>query len=243
MSGPRPFLLPDRASTRMSSPRTIRVIAAIVALVFIATVALVVDRHAPAGAWLAHLSAVIAAAQATNANAATTALVLAAFVAATCLGCPVNLGIAACMIALAPLRGFAAAFAGTLASATILHAIGSLVSARRAARWFRQRKALRRGLRRSVLAVALARLLPVAPYAVVSLFAGAMRVPRGRYLAGTALGMTPGILLYAIFVDRAEAVLRSAHAPAAVAAAGALLVVAAIWIACERRASRKRVPR
>lgn len=220
-----------------------RTVAAVIAVVFIATVALLVDRGVPAETWSVRLSAAIAALQAMNATAAAATMVFAIFVAATSLGCPINLCIAACMLALAPMHGFAVAFAGTLVSAAILHAIGGVIPARRAARWFRKRKALRRELRRSVVAVALARLVPVAPYAVVSLFAGAMRVPRGRYLAGTALGMAPGIVLYAVFIDRAEAVLRGAHALAALATAGALLVVAAIWIAVERRASRRRVLR
>ena len=227
----------------MRTPNAMRTAAVIIAVVFIATVALLVDRCVPAETWSAHLSAAIAALQAMNATAAAATMVFAIFVAATSLGCPINLCIAASMLALAPMRGSAVAFAGTLASAAILHAIGGMIPARRAARWLRKRKALRRELRRSVVAVALARLVPVAPYAVVSLFAGAMRVPRGRYLAGTALGMAPGIVLYAVFIDRAEAVLRGAHAPAALATAGALLVVAAIWIAVERRASRRRVLR
>lgn len=231
------------SSMNASSLGAVRAVAAVVAIAFVAVVALVVDRCVPADAWSARLSAAIVGSQATNATAAAAVAVFAMFVAATSLGCPINLCIAACMLALAPLRGFAVAFAGTLASAAILHAIGGRISVRRAARWFRKRKALRRELRRSVVTVALARLVPVAPYAIVSLFAGAMRVPRGRYLAGTALGMAPGILLYAVFIDRAEAVLRGAHAPAAVAAAGALLVVAVVWTLCERRASRRRVSR
>jgi len=225
------------------SPNAVRTVAAVVAITFIAVVALVADRCVPVEAWSVRLSAAIAALQGTNATAAAAMVALVIFVVATSLGCPINLCIAACMLALAPLRGSAIAFAGTLASAAILHAVGGMISARRAARWFRKRKALRRELRRSVVTVALARLVPVAPYAIVSLFAGAMRVPRGRYLAGTALGMAPGILLYAVFIDRAESVLRGAHAPAAVAAAGALLVVAAIWIACERRAIRRHISR
>ena len=185
------------------------------------------------------MSALVAALYAQGATTAAAATALALFVAATCLGCPINLCIAACMIALAPARGFAVAFIGMLASAAILHAIGGFVSARRVARWFGKRRTLRRELRRSLVAVALARLVPVAPYAVVSLFAGAMRVPRGRYLAGTALGMAPGIAIYAVFVDRAEAALRSAHAPAAFAAIMASFLVAAIWVAGERYARRR----
>jgi phospholipase D1/2 len=49
--------------------------------------------------------------------------------------------------------------------------------------------------------------VPIAPYSIVSLAAGAAGVRRVPYLAGTALGMAPGIALYAVFVDRARVVI------------------------------------
>jgi len=232
----------DARSARMPSWRAAHVIAFVAALGFIAVAALAAERYIPADALSTQLAAVVNASRATHATAVVAATVFFLFVLATCLGCPINLCIAACMIVLGPMHGFAAAFAGTLASAAILHALGGLVSVRRVARWFGRRRTLRREVRRSVLAVALVRLVPVAPYAVVSLFAGAMRVPHIRYLAGTALGMAPGIVVYAVFIDRAAAVLRGAHAPAALAAAGAALLAFAIWIACSRRARRRGMP-
>ena len=41
--------------------------------------------------------------------------------------------------------------------------------------------------------VVLVRLLPVAPFSVVNMVAGAMGVPATTSLAGTASGMAPGI--------------------------------------------------
>jgi uncharacterized membrane protein YdjX (TVP38/TMEM64 family) len=49
--------------------------------------------------------------------------------------------------------------------------------------------------RRGVLAVAAIRLVPVAPFTLVNLVAGASRVRPLDYLVGTALGMAPGIAL------------------------------------------------
>ena len=51
------------------------------------------------------------------------------------------------------------------------------------------------------------RIVPIAPYSVVSVAAGAAEIARVPYLVGTMLGMAPGILLYAIFVDRAREVI------------------------------------
>jgi hypothetical protein len=93
------------ASMRLRTPNAMRAVAAVIAIVFIATVALLVDRCVAAETWSAHLSSAIAALQAMNATAAAATMVFAIFVAATCLGCPINLCIAACMLALAPMRG------------------------------------------------------------------------------------------------------------------------------------------
>jgi uncharacterized membrane protein YdjX (TVP38/TMEM64 family) len=47
---------------------------------------------------------------------------------------------------------------------------------------------------RGTSTVAVMRLLPVAPFTIVNLAAGAMAVPFRHYIVGTTLGMTPGIL-------------------------------------------------
>ncbi|HVV96400.1 MAG TPA: VTT domain-containing protein [Rhodanobacteraceae bacterium] len=122
---------------------------------------------------------------------------------------PVNILIAASIVAFGPVVGAAIALLGSLASALLLHAIGSLLPERIHARFAgatveRMRERI---VRHGVLAVAIVRLVPIAPYSIVSLAAGAAGVRRVPYLAGTALGMAPGIALYAVFVDRARAVI------------------------------------
>jgi phospholipase D1/2 len=61
--------------------------------------------------------------------------------------------------------------------------------------------------RHGVLAVAVVRILPIAPYSIVSVAAGVADIGRPAYLLGTALGMLPGIVLYALFIDRARQVI------------------------------------
>jgi uncharacterized membrane protein YdjX (TVP38/TMEM64 family) len=122
---------------------------------------------------------------------------------------PVNILIAASIVAFGPVVGAAIALLGSLASALLLHAIGSLLPERIHARFAgatveRMRERI---VRHGVLAVAIVRLVPIAPYSIVSLAAGAAGVRRVPYLAGTALGMAPGIALYAVFVDRARVVI------------------------------------
>jgi phospholipase D1/2 len=52
---------------------------------------------------------------------------------------------------------------------------------------------------RGLLAVTLMRLVPVAPFAVGSIVAGAIRVKVWQYVLGTALGMLPGTLAMTVF--------------------------------------------
>jgi uncharacterized membrane protein YdjX (TVP38/TMEM64 family) len=49
--------------------------------------------------------------------------------------------------------------------------------------------------RRGVLAVAAVRMVPVAPFTLVNLVAGAIRIPLADYVLGTILGMAPGLIL------------------------------------------------
>ena len=60
-----------------------------------------------------------------------------------------------------------------------------------------------------VIAVMVMRMLPVAPFTVVNLVAGASHLRMRDFLIGSMLGMTPGILATAVFSDRLSAALKS----------------------------------
>ncbi|HLS82608.1 MAG TPA: VTT domain-containing protein [Steroidobacter sp.] len=55
---------------------------------------------------------------------------------------------------------------------------------------------------RGLLAIAALRLVPLAPFAVGGLVAGAVRVKPWRFLAGTAIGVLPGTLTSTVFGDQ-----------------------------------------
>jgi phospholipase D1/2 len=56
--------------------------------------------------------------------------------------------------------------------------------------------------RRGLIAVFAVRIVPVGPFAVVSMVAGAVRIRLAHYVAGTLLGIAPGTLMTTIFVDQ-----------------------------------------
>jgi phospholipase D1/2 len=51
--------------------------------------------------------------------------------------------------------------------------------------------------RHGALSIAALRFVPVAPYTFINYAAGALRVPFRDYMAGTTLGILPGIVLFA----------------------------------------------
>lgn len=157
------------------------------------------------------------------------AIALLAFMAGGVAVFPINLLIAATLVVFGPIYGAIYALLGSLASAAVMHSLGRRLPQGQVARLLGRRgeRLRRRIVGYGVLAVAIVRFLPLAPFSVVSFVAGAARVERGVYAAGTALGMLPGIALYALFVDRALAALADPRPWTwLIAAAAALLIVA-----------------
>ena len=86
---------------------------------------------------------------------------------------------------------------------------------------------LNEGLSRNgLVATAVVRVVPVAPFAVVNMVAGASHMGLRDFVVGTALGMAPGTLALAFFGEQAAAVLRDPTPGSIVAAAlGGLVVI------------------
>jgi phosphatidylserine/phosphatidylglycerophosphate/cardiolipin synthase-like enzyme/uncharacterized membrane protein YdjX (TVP38/TMEM64 family) len=152
------------------------------------------------------------------------ALAVAAFALASLLMVPVNgLIVATCAVFGAGL-GAALSLAGALASASIAYALGGALwrdAIRRLAGRRLNQLSERLG-HRGILSTATVRLVPVAPFTVVNLVAGASHVGPRDFLLGTLLGLTPGVLALSLAADRAVAAITD---PDATSVAVALLVV------------------
>jgi len=90
-----------------------------------------------------------------------------------------------------------------------------------------------------VLTVAVIRNLPIAPFTIVNLVAGASHIKLKDFLLGTALGMLPGIVAIAVFADRVVAAVKNPHW-ANIAVAGGIALVLALggWLTQKRLRSR-----
>ncbi len=133
------------------------------------------------------------------------------FVVAGLFMIPVTLLIAVTVAVFGPFVGIVHAFVGAMASALATYALGRSLGRNTVRRIAGKRlnELSRRLGRRGLLAMLLVRVIPVAPYAVVNLVAGASHIGWRDYLLGTALGLFPGLVMTTAFVDRAIAALRS----------------------------------
>jgi phospholipase D1/2 len=122
--------------------------------------------------------------------------VLGAFLGGGLIGFPVTLLIAGTSAAFGPVFGFIYAALGSLASAVLTYLIGawlgrSLLQSVLGPRLSRIRNRI---CRSGIVAMAAIRLVPVAPFTLVNMVAGACRIPIIDYVIGTALGLLPGLL-------------------------------------------------
>ena len=128
-------------------------------------------------------------------------IVIAAPTAACIIMFPRPLITLAAVLAFGGWLGFVYAMAGILVAALATYLAGRLLRrdpVRRLSR--RKLNRLSEALRhRGLLAITAVRLVPVAPFAVVGLVAGAIRIRLWHYALGTFLGNLPGVLAATIF--------------------------------------------
>ena len=163
-------------------------------------------RWTPLRDWVA-LESLVRIARGLEASPVAPLAVLAAYVVAGLLVIPVTVLIIATGVVFGPLLGGVYALAGALLSAAVTYWIGRRLG-RNAVRHLagrRLNRITRRLARKGALAIALIRLLPVAPFSIVNAVIGASHIRLRDFLLGTAFGMAPGIAVTVIFVDRVSA--------------------------------------
>jgi phospholipase D1/2 len=154
------------------------------------------------------------------------------FALAASLFAPVTALIAASAVVFGFGRGLAVSALGSLASAAIGYAAGRALWRDSVRHLAGRRLDLlgRRLARRGVLAVAALRLVPLAPYTLFNLVAGASRIGARDFLLGTLLGMAPGAIALSLAADRARAAIADPGPwTFAVAAAALGLALAGLW--------------
>jgi phospholipase D1/2 len=153
--------------------------------------------------------------------------VVVVYVIAGLLMVPLTALVLGTVVGFGGMLGGAYAMLGSLASATAAFFVGRAMGrgsvqrllgerARRAMGWFADN---------GVLSVAVVRNMPVAPYSIVNIVAGATEIRLVTFLAGTFIGLLPGIVAFAIFGQGIAAFVRN---PDAATAAVVLAGIAAL---------------
>ncbi len=136
-------------------------------------------------------------------------LIVLAYTPASMVMFPRPLLTMAAVIVFGPIEGFAYAMIGVVLAGVAGYAIGRLVHRDTVRRVAGPRLNRLTGVlqRRGLIAVTLVRLVPIAPYLVVNLVMGAMRIRLHHFILGTFLGMLPGGLAATVLSDQIAAAL------------------------------------
>lgn len=159
-------------------------------------------------------------------------LVIGGFVVGGLVVAPVTGLVVACLLVFGPILGVVYALGGSALSGLVTFGIGRAVGRGGVRRLFGTRitRLSRHLARRGLLSMVIAHMLPVAPFTLVNMAAGALRFKTRDFLLGTIVGMAPGMMALALLIDRVEAVIRSPDAGTiALLCAVTLALLLAAW--------------
>jgi len=165
-------------------------------------------RWTPLREWI-NLAALVALARSLDALPFTPLAIIGSYALAGLLMVPVTLLIAVTGIVFGPAFGTVYAVAGALFSAAVTYGLGRWLGRETLHRLLGSRlsRLSQRIGKRGIIAMMIVRLVPIAPYTVVNVVAGAAHIRFRDYMIGTFLGMAPGIIMTVTFVHHlAEAV-------------------------------------
>jgi phosphatidylserine/phosphatidylglycerophosphate/cardiolipin synthase-like enzyme/uncharacterized membrane protein YdjX (TVP38/TMEM64 family) len=188
-------------------------------------------RYTPMKEWLAP-ERLIDAGIALREYALAPLFAVLAFVAGGFVLFPLTLLMAATVIVFGPLQGSAYTLLGASLSGALTFAIGRHLGRETVRRLAGRRlnELSRRLGDRGLMAVLFARIVPVGPFSIVNIVAGASHIRWRDFLLGTVLGLIPGVTVTSIFVDRAAAAIRDpGPGTFALLAAACAAIVALVW--------------
>jgi phosphatidylserine/phosphatidylglycerophosphate/cardiolipin synthase-like enzyme/uncharacterized membrane protein YdjX (TVP38/TMEM64 family) len=159
-------------------------------------------------------------------------LLMLAYTPASMVMFPRPLITMAAVVTFGPWEGLVYAMAGVLLAAIVGYALGRNVNRNRVRRIAgpKLNRIAQVMHHRGIIAVALVRFVPIAPYLVVNVVMGAMRVKFSHYLAGTFIGMLPGSLAATVLSDQVATALKDpSHINGWLIAAAVCVFAALAW--------------
>jgi phosphatidylserine/phosphatidylglycerophosphate/cardiolipin synthase-like enzyme/uncharacterized membrane protein YdjX (TVP38/TMEM64 family) len=196
-------------------------------------------RFTPLHEWLA-LDRLVSVGESFRDEAWAPFAVLGVYVGAGLLAFPLLVLVAVTAMVFGPWLGPLYTIAGALLSAALTFAIGRHLGRETIRRLAGRRvnQLSRRLARRGLLAIVFVRMLPIAPFSIVNVVAGASHIRWFDFLLGTVVGLLPGIVSMTFFVDRALAALRH-PGPKTFALLGIALAIVVALVLVLRRTLRR----
>jgi phosphatidylserine/phosphatidylglycerophosphate/cardiolipin synthase-like enzyme/uncharacterized membrane protein YdjX (TVP38/TMEM64 family) len=222
-----------------SKPLPRRMIALGVLAILLAALA-IAWRWTPLRDWV-NLGSLIALAEHLDTLPFAPLAVIGGYLVAGLIMVPVTLLIAVTGIVFGPFDGTLYALGGTLLSASAGYGIGHWLGRDTVRRLVGKRinRLSRRIAKRGIVAMAVVRLLPVAPFMVVNVVAGASHIRLRDYVLGTLLGLLPGIAMTVTFAHHlVEAIRHPSIGTAAILALVAAVIIG-MAIGLQRLLGRK----
>lgn len=138
-------------------------------------------------------------------------IIVVAYLVGSLVLVPITLLILATAFAYGPLVGCVYSFVGCVLAAILTYGIGAVLGRDlvRSLAGSRLSRVSQRVARHGIMAVVTVRVIPVAPFTVVNLVAGASHICFRDFTLGTGVGMAPGILALSLFEHQLENTLRN----------------------------------
>jgi phosphatidylserine/phosphatidylglycerophosphate/cardiolipin synthase-like enzyme/uncharacterized membrane protein YdjX (TVP38/TMEM64 family) len=160
-------------------------------------------------------------------------IILGGYIVGSLVLVPVTAMILATALTFGPILGFSYSLSGCLLGAVVTYICGRLIGRDTVGKLAgaRVNRLSRRLGKHGLSTVATVRLLPIAPFTIVNLVAGASHIRFRDFVFGTILGMAPGILAITVFERQLEVAIREPGAKSfalLAALVGAIVVVALV---------------
>jgi uncharacterized membrane protein YdjX (TVP38/TMEM64 family) len=150
---------------------------------------------------------------------------------------PITLLVMATILACGPLLGFAYSLAGCLLSATVTYGLGYLLGHDiiRSLPGTHLSRLSHRLAQHGFVAVLLVRIVPVAPFTIINMVAGAAHIRLHHFILGTCVGMLPGLLVMTVFGDQLEDFIQQPNGRGVFNLIGLLTLIALLTLWVRRR--------
>jgi uncharacterized membrane protein YdjX (TVP38/TMEM64 family) len=190
-------------------------------------------RWSPLGDWL-HIDTLVQQAETLNANPAAPLLMIMVISLAGSLAVPLTLLVVAAVLAFGSVTGFFCSLAGAELSALLTYAMGQGLGRDLVRRYAGERlnRVSKQLSKRGVLTIVTLRIVPVAPFVVINLVAGASHIGFRDFALGTLIGLLPGLVAVAFFADSLVRSIRDPGVGSIVWLGAVILAIvgAALWL-------------